>query len=258
MTIAKARKSRRKSLGAIAKEWDAIAIVRDQQIRSGKDVSYIGVLVPEVVSLAQSSDRSRVLDAGCGTGSIAEMFALEGNQVVGIDASKNSIGIAKKNCPMGARLTYSVASIERFSNTYKGPRFTLAVANMLLQDCPDLSGAIRAIAKLLKRRGHLVLTITHPWFWPRYWGYEKKRWFRYGQEIAIEAPFRISGDQRPSGITTHFHRPLEIYVKGLRDSGFEIEEIREPLPSRLVERYYPSRWDFPRFLSIRCLLSKNL
>jgi hypothetical protein len=56
-------------------------------------------------------------------------------------------------------------------------------------------------------------------------------------------------------ITTHIHRPLEMYVKATERAGFKVVELREPMPSPIIEARYPEAWKFPRFLLVSCIKS---
>jgi hypothetical protein len=51
--------------------------------------------------------------------------------------------------------------------------------------------------------------------------------------------------------TTHAHRPLSAYLNGFRQVGLVVDEIREPMPDQRVA--YPVAWEFPRFLTGRCV-----
>jgi len=84
-----------------------------------------------------------------------------------------------------------------------------------------------ALARLLQIGGVFVATLAHPWFWPRYWGYEKEAWFSYSREIFIEAPFEIS-HHRTQFTTTHIHRPLEYYLAAFASFGFSLDALVEP------------------------------
>ena len=92
---------------------------------------------------------------------------------------------------------------------------------------------------------------AHPFFWPLYWNYAKEEWFDYSQEIEIEGNFDISLNKSKL-ITTHFHRPLEKYIDLLIKYDLEIVKISEPLPTKEIMSKYPKKWEFPRFLGIKC------
>jgi 2-polyprenyl-3-methyl-5-hydroxy-6-metoxy-1,4-benzoquinol methylase len=44
---------------------------------------------------------SRILDVGCGNGSVAVEIARLGHSIVGVDLSQSGIGFARENCPAG-------------------------------------------------------------------------------------------------------------------------------------------------------------
>jgi SAM-dependent methyltransferase len=190
---------------------------------------------------------SRVLDAGCGTGRLTASLRARGHYVVGVDVSNASIAIARQNFP---DITFRVQAISALeANNVK--RYDVVVANMLLHNTADLRGTCRALARVLKKGGQLLATLTHPCFWPRYWNYESAEWFNYNDEISIEAPFRISNNPAGVGITTHFHRPLSAYFEAFLNAGLMAEVCEEPWPSPKIERLYPQPWQFPRFLAVK-------
>lgn len=233
----------------VVREWDVLASYRDAQLRAGRDISFSKVIAPALVRLCDDCDARRVLDAGCGTGVLTERLARFAGNIMGIDSSAESIAIARSH----SALRYEVASIEDYASRH-ARRFTLIVANMVLMNTPHLRATVRSLAALLGRRGALVFSITHPWFWPEYWGYASASWFSYSRTMAIERPFRISLDEQKAPRSTHIHRPLESYVSELTRAGLTIETLREPRPTPDVERQYPKQWSAPRFLLMRCRL----
>ena len=247
------RRVQSKSPGVIAEEWDRIANVRHKQIDSGNDLSFRHVLMPTVLDLLQGCDLNRVIDLGCGTGELTRELARVSGEVTGVDLSPLSIKIAGQTCCGTSNITFHAATIEGFANHRTGQGFTTAVANMSLMTCLDLDSFVRAAAKLVAPKGHLISTITHPWFWPSYWGYDDAEWFDYHREIVIEAPFRISSEETEY-ITTHVHRPLSVYLNSLARQGFLVDRILEPYPNEDIQALYLERWKFPRFLAFRASL----
>lgn len=128
--------------------------------------------------------------------------------------------------------------------------FTTCTANMVLMTDPDYSDDLQAIHSLLSDGGNFVFSITHPCFWPHYWGYQNKPWFNYRKECYIEKEFSTSLSQS-IGVTTHIHRPLSFYLNGLNGAGFRIAEIIEPYPIASPPPHY--YFDVPRFLHVRAI-----
>jgi hypothetical protein len=123
---------------------------------------------------------------------------------------------------------------------------------MFLQGTPDVSNALCDLARLLVRGGTLIATVPHPFFWPRYWKYERQEWFDYSRELAVLAPFRISSQRGALGETTHFHRPLSSYTDAIAAAGLSLEQLVEPLPPPALAGALSRPWAFPRFLCLRC------
>lgn len=238
-----------KSLVDLAGEWDKIAPTRRQQIAGGKDLSFKYVLLPAIRELLAGRDLQRVVDLGCGIGELTRELAGVSGQVVGVDASPRSIAIAPET-GAAANLSFHTCDVTDFAGRWTNLPFTAAVANMSLMACLDLDAFVQAAADLLAPQGCFIATITHPWFWPYYWGYAAADWFSYNREIVLEAPFRISAEVTDC-VTTHVHRPLSAYLDAMAKAGFVVDRILEPYPAESVQAKYPERWEFPRFLAFR-------
>ena len=241
-----------KSPEAVAAEWDRIAHVRQNQISAGADISFNYVLKPTVLKLLEGCDLRRVIDLGCGTGDLTREIGLISGEVSGVDSSPISIEIAEETCSGAPNISLVAASIESFAKQGCGSSFGTAVANMTLMTCLDLDSFIESVAKVISPNGHFIATITHPWFWPNYWGYADASWFDYRKELVIEAPFKISTESTDY-ITTHVHRPLSAYLDSLTNAGFMVEKVMEPYPEKQVHSQYKESWKFPRFLAVRAV-----
>jgi len=215
----------------MAAEWDLAAEARAGQIASGLDYSYEHVLLPSIESLAGPA-HGVALDIGCGTGDLTRRLATKFTEVVGIDISHRSISLARELTPASSlRLSFYPGHVSDLIPVYAG-RFNLVIANMVLMNAPNLADILESISKLGTLDMEFIFSITHPTFWPRYWGYEDAEWFDYYSELFIETDFRTT--MLPSSFrTTHIHRPLSAYSAALQRAGLGIEVIVEP--SRLSQ-----------------------
>lgn len=224
---------RAKSLSQIAKEWDAIAALRDDQIASGKDHSANFVLAPAILQRLKAANS--LVDIGCGTGWLTARAEEHASRAVGVDPSHESISLARLRHP-GRSIEYVAESVETFSR--KRQKFECAISNMAASSAPDLQAFLAASRRILERGAQFLLTIPHPCFWPLYWGYASHPLFKYQETFAVEGEFKIQ-KEASTFLTTHFHHPLELYVSSLVGAGFSVESIDE-----LAGREF----DFPRFL----------
>jgi SAM-dependent methyltransferase len=239
-----------KSRAMLASEWDRLAEERHRQIVSGEDLSFEFVTVPATWRLFESADPALVLDIGSGTGDFTARLARVAGSVIALEPSRTCVALARRVCQTANNVRFVEASLEEAASELYGQPVTAAVAVMTLMTAPDLHGFARALAPVLRNGGKFVAIVTHPWFWPKYWGYESEPWFHYEIETFIEAPFTIS-KHRTEVRTTHIHRPLEHYLIAFAEAGFQLDELVEPIPSAEVQALYPVPWQFPRFLGLR-------
>ena len=175
-----------KDLSQITAEWDALAPLRYEQITGGKDITYNRVITPAMMKVLAEADISNTLDAGCGTGIFTARLSELAGVTVGIDPSKKSIEIAQSL--RLNRTTFIQATAEDYSNEHRST-FTAVVANMVLMDVLVIDDFLSACRRMLVANGTLAFSITHPCFWPEYYGYSTEDWFDYDREIMIESPF---------------------------------------------------------------------
>ncbi|MBC7489275.1 MAG: methyltransferase domain-containing protein [Glaciimonas sp.] len=210
-----------KSLIRIKNEWNTIAAIREDQVSTGKDHSANFVLAPAILN--EISSVNSLIDIGCGTGWLTERASKYAETVVGIDPSEESIAIGRQ-LHSSDRIIYYSESIESYA--VKGQLFDVAISNMAASSSPDLYGFLAASRSILKKNAFFIFTIPHPFFWPSYWGYASDPNFDYQESYAVEGEFKIQ-TEKSTILTTHFHHPLEQYIKVLCKNRFQLHSIRE-------------------------------
>jgi 2-polyprenyl-6-hydroxyphenyl methylase/3-demethylubiquinone-9 3-methyltransferase len=117
-----------------------------------------------------------VLDAGCGGGLVARELAAAGAQVVGVDRSRGSLGVARRAVegrgpgPQGApRSTGSFrpaqGRLERLP--FADGSFGAVVAADVLEHLPDLPAAVAELARVLEPGGSFMFDTVNrtAWSW---------------------------------------------------------------------------------------------
>ena len=175
-----------------------------------------------------------VLDAGCGTGYLANALGERGALVTGIDFSERMIEIARKTNPAVHFLVDSCSELRTIGDEH----FDMVIANYLLMDTPDLDGAMAAFNRVLKPGGVAVLVFSHPCFPAGRANlsedHERIRYdwdFPYFEEKKCTDP--PWGHFESDFIW--FHRPLSDYWKAFKAAGFDVVDFEEP---RITEDRY--------------------
>ena len=229
----------------ISDEWDKICEARQRLIEEERDISLLTVTGPCMLRNIREEAPKALLDIGCGTGYLTDKVAELVDKCFGIDISGKSIEVAKEKY-YKENLFFVQSDIKDFETEMQ---FDVCMSNMVFMTDPEWLLSVKKIYEVLKTGGSLLITITHPCFWPRYWKYQDEAWFDYNSEIYIKHDFSISLEKF-IGQTTHIHRPLIHYFEGLINSGFIIERIEEPY--HVTETPEGYEYTYPRFLFLKC------
>ena len=102
-------------------------------------------------SLDKPLKNIKILDIGCGGGLLSEPMCRLGASVVGIDASKKNIEVAKFHAKKNKlKIDYKVASPERLKTKIK---FDVILNMEIVEHVEDIDFFIKESAKLLKKNG---------------------------------------------------------------------------------------------------------
>ncbi len=182
-----------------------------------------------------------VLDAGCGTGYLANKLHERGASVVGVDVAEEMIRIATASYPA---VTFRVDSVSEL-RTVGDAEIDVIVSNYVLMDTPDLGAALRAFFRVLKPGGHVVAVFSHPCF-PQG---EEMTEDEHGASYRWDFPY-FEARRRVDAPWAHFtsrfiwfHRPLSDYWKAFKDAGFGVVDFEEPriTPERYAMAESPER-----------------
>jgi SAM-dependent methyltransferase len=234
----------------VAQYWDQNADAWANQLGKGYDVYRDLYNNPAFYSFVGSVEGRAVLDAGCGEGYNTRHFARTGARMFGVDISKRMIQIARQEEqrePLG--ISYEVASFSDLS-IFGTPTFDMVISFMALMDGPNLEGALKEMARVLKPTGDLVIAVLHPCFFTGGFGWIlDKKGIRSKLTVAHyfdssprldEFKFYESSAPKDSApfVVPRFLRTLSDYFNSVIQVGLELKEIHEPrAPEDMVSQY---------------------
>jgi len=101
---------------------------------------------------------SRILDLGCGDGSVSLQFLENGNQITLVDPSRAMLTLAKNSIP--EQYTHSVRVVESTVEDLPEEQFDLVICLGLLAHVQSAEGAFRKIAACVRPGGRCLVQIT--------------------------------------------------------------------------------------------------
>ena len=175
---------------------------------------------PEMIRLAGDVAGLQVLDAGCGSGPLAEVLRAKGADVSGFDLSPAMVELARER--LGREADLRVADLSA-PLPYPDDRFDLVVASLSLHYVEDWASALAELRRVLTPGGRLTVSIIHPMVYATVY-----------PEADYFALTRYSEDYDFGGKTvwmTYWHRPLQDVINTFIGSGFHIRAVTEPPPA---------------------------
>ena len=134
-----------------AKWWD-----KDGEFRPLHQINPLRV---GFIKERSSLEGKKVLDVGCGGGILAEALNELGASVTGIDASENTIGVAKTHSKsIGSDVRYIQNTIEEFTSSYPEERFDVITCLEMLEHVPSPYEIIKNCSNLLKEDGNIFFS----------------------------------------------------------------------------------------------------
>jgi SAM-dependent methyltransferase len=229
--------------------WDRAADAWEQGQASGRDYYRHEFFGPVQVAMCGDVAGKRLLDVGCGTGYFSRDMARRGAQVVGVDVSPRMVEHARRHeaaSPLG--IEYRVGDAAEIAAWFAPGSFDMATSCMALQDMPDIPTVLRAVHAVLKPRGRLVASITHPCTdtpfreWQRDESGRRRCLCvdRYFDRVPVEYTWR---GWAYDFATPALHAPLEDWFAWVFDAGFELRAFREPRPTEEALRARPDLED---------------
>ncbi len=214
------------------KQWADAAEVWVDFVRKGKDFHRDELNNPATFKLIGDVKGQFVLDLACGEGYNTRILARKGARVIGVDFSGELVQLAKeKEAEDKLGIRYHVADAADLS-MFPCRRFNLVTCFMALQDIRDYRSAVAEVARILKKGGRFVFSITHPCFeMVSHKGFRVSTNERYFEAAEDNIQWRMERLVKPFE-TTSFHRTLTDYFHVLNECGFVVRRLVEPKPTK--------------------------
>lgn len=206
-----ARQSESKIVGA----WHENASPWTTAVREGRIESRVlatdRALIDTIVRYAPRT----IVDLGCGEGWLTRALVGRGFEVTGVDVVPELIQAARQSSDGDFR----VLSYEAFAAGSLAMTVDAVVCNFSLLGQTSVELVLRALPDVLNPGGALIVQTLHPLSAcgdaPYVDGWREGTWAGIGEKFAEPAPW--------------YFRTLESWIALIRDSGLQLQQLREPL-----------------------------
>ena len=244
-------------------DWGEVADWYDDLVGESGSEYHREVVLPGVLRLLALQKGDSAIDVACGQGVLCRILNERGVEVTGLDAAEPLIEVARQRGPESIR--YRVGDA-REMNHLPAASFTAAACVLAIQNIHPIQPVFAGMHRLLKPGGRLVLVMMHPSFRgakETSWGWDKRQKVQYRRVdrylVPRKTPIVTHPGKDPGAYTWTFHKPLELYVKALRNAGLLIDSIEEwpshktsePGPRAAAEN--TARKEIPMFMAIRAI-----
>lgn len=201
---------------------------------------------PAILKLAGSVVGKRVLDVGCAAGHLTVKLAERGADVIGVDLSQGMVDLARKR--HGELARFEQADLAEPLTFLEDESIDVITASLVLHYLLDWGPTLGEFRRVLRPGGALVLSVHHPedWHW-----FDRPNYFRTER---VSDVFELGAFSQE---VEFYRRPLHKTFGALRQAGFTIDVIDEPMPLPEAKHLAPAAYENistkPRFLYFRAI-----
>ena len=242
-------------------DWGDVASWYDQLVGESGSEYHREVVIPGVLRLMALGPGDKGLDIACGQGVLSRILQDKAIEMTGVDAAAELIKAARERGP--ATIRYHVGDA-RDLKFLTADEYHAAACVLAIQNIHPIQGVFNGVARALRPMGRFVLVMMHPCFrGPKetHWGWDDKAKVQYRRVdrylLPRKSPIVTHPGKDPDTYTWTFHKPIELYVRSLRNAGLLVDAIEEwpshktsePGPRAAAENQ--ARKEIPMFMAIR-------
>jgi ubiquinone/menaquinone biosynthesis C-methylase UbiE len=242
-------------------DWHGVHEWYDRLVGDAGSEYHQHVVIPGVLRLLAPKPKDAMIDVACGQGVLCRALHERGVEITGVDAAANLIRAARERGP--GSIHYHVGDARDLS-PFPESHFDAAACVLAIQNINPIQPVFEGVARVLKPWGKFVIAMMHPafrgpketsWGWDQSSNVQFRRIDRY--LLPRKTPIATHPGSAPDVYTWSFHKPIEAYVKALRNAGLLVDALEEwpshktsePGPRAAAEN--AARKEVPMFLALR-------
>ena len=192
------------------------------------------VLHPNILQLAGDLQRKKVLDFGCGEGSLSQQLAEGGATVVGVDKCEETIKRALARHGSHGSIKFHHVAVPEYSAVYEHAPYELIVVSFVtitMRETKEAQDAFHLFSKVIAKNGRIIFGESHPCFQNHTFSTFSMSLDLSEQYSGDAVPFEVEvrdGLASEEKVTFHdYHRSLSQIAALFRKSGFFIQRLDE-------------------------------
>ena len=201
-----------------ARQYDAMAV--EYTLDSDHNAYNAYYERPATISLLGEVNGLKVLEVGCGAGSLTAWLLDQGAAVTAFDVSREMVRLARRRVGDGAVLL--VADVAQRLTFAEDTSFDLVVASLAMHYVEDWEAVLSEFRRVLTPGGSVVFSTHHP---SMDWKLHSPDDYFASKQVT-ETWTKGSGDFE----VTFWRRPLTAMTESVASAGFVIERLVEPEP----------------------------
>ena len=184
---------------------------------------------PAMLALAGDVAGRRILDAGCGAGSLSAALRERGAVVTGVDASAGMLTLARRR--LGDDVALHVVDLSDHL-PFDDDAFDDVVASLVLHYLEDWGPTLAELRRVLRPGGRLIASVDHP---SVAYAFQDPR-PDYFATTGYTFDWTFGGRSVPMRF---WRRPLHAMIDAFTTAGFRLSTLSEPQPDPAARELFP-------------------